>query len=788
MSKISKTKAKELIIGRYRSEEEIDVFDEKKLVSLRAKNLLRHVMALGSSGSGKTVFCKVIVEEMLRLKIPCICIDPQGDLCSLALGVANEDEQSLIEQGIHPTLAKQFVEQTDAIVFSPASRVGVPLCADPFYSDASQLKGKDRLQAISTVASMLVSLLGYDLSSDDGEGLVAAFDHKLTQLVNANRYPKTLDQFTTVLENMGEEGEIELSRYIDQRKLTACLRKLARLDVGARRLLFHEGLPLNIDLLLGQGDYASAQEGKTRLSIIYLNSLHNAEDKDFFIAALAEQFYTWMLQHPSKTAQALFYIDEVAPFIPPVRKPSCKTALTLIFKQARKYGVSCLMATQNPGDVDYRAMAQFGTWAIGRLSTRQDIKKIHPTIKSLDPTRVDEIIDSLPSLQAGEFVLLSPDHFDHGIDLKTRWLYTPHETLDERRIEALCDQHWRERFLVLEKQLKKTDHEQYTSPESVINTLESTKTSDTNDNSTSVTKKSTKTTKKSKKSKSKIKKDESIQSDDETQSDHLSDHEESASSDQDRLMTYLLDNDSCDAKTAATHLKVSDTKARNILKSLVQTNRAQTYKTGRINYYFSLESGARPDLELPRQVNAFVAKLNESSVDQIAEDMRGKTFLGFIGNEEKFIEKKLRYHVLYQVAFSEMVSAGFLTSWFNDDKEVEDFIYIEPQTLKVLVYKPDSEIQLVDKPAEYASDIKDFDGVADLCSISPSEISFNIDAWKARQSIEVVQESLQNRFQLEISSINPIFLPLWCLRYKVQGSHQVRVVHIDALTGKQIII
>ena len=189
-----------------------------------------------------------------------------------------------------------------------------------------------------------------------------------------------------------------------------------------------------------------------------------------------------------------------------------------------------------------------------------------------------------------------------------------------------------------------------------------------------------------------------------------------------------------------------------------------------------------------RQVNAFVAKLNDSSVDQIAEEMRGKTFLGFIGNEEKFIEKKLRYHVLYQVAFSEVVSAGFLTSWFSDDKEVEDFIYIEPQTLKVLVYKPDAEIQLVDKPAEYASDIKDFDGVADIRSISPMDVSFNTDAWKARQSIEVVQESLKNRFQLEISSIKPIFLPLWCLRYKIQGGHQVRVVHIDALTGKQIII
>ena len=239
MSAVSKKQAKDLVIGKRRDITEDDLDTSSSVVTLKAKKLLRHVMALGSSGSGKTVFCKVIVEEMLRLGIPCICIDPQGDLCSLALDIANQDEENLIKQGIDPQLAQQFIDQTDAVVFTPASRVSVPLCADPFYSDVSVLKGKERLQAVSSVANMLVSLLGYDLASDDGEGLVAAFDYKLTQLAEEHMYPKNLDEFTKVLEAMGEDAEVELSRYIDQRKLKTCLRKLARLDVGTRRLLFH---------------------------------------------------------------------------------------------------------------------------------------------------------------------------------------------------------------------------------------------------------------------------------------------------------------------------------------------------------------------------------------------------------------------------------------------------------------------------------------------------------------------------------------------------------------------
>src|SRR5690606_25742517 len=113
---------------------------------------------------------------------------------------------------------------------------------------------------------------------------------------------------------LDDASKAEFGRYLDVRKLDAACQKLARLDVGARRLLFHEGLSLDIDLLLGLGDASAPLPGKTRLSIIYLNSLNTQEDKEFFVAALTERLYTWMLRNPSTEPQALFYIDEVAPF------------------------------------------------------------------------------------------------------------------------------------------------------------------------------------------------------------------------------------------------------------------------------------------------------------------------------------------------------------------------------------------------------------------------------------------------------------------------------------------
>jgi hypothetical protein len=41
-------------------------------------------------------------------------------------------------------------------------------------------------------------------------------------------------------------------------------------------------------------------------------------------------------------------------------------------KQARAYGVGCVLATQNPMDLDYRALSNAGFWALGRLQTDAD--------------------------------------------------------------------------------------------------------------------------------------------------------------------------------------------------------------------------------------------------------------------------------------------------------------------------------------------------------------------------------------------------------------------------------
>jgi DNA-binding transcriptional ArsR family regulator len=727
-----------------------------KPIHLQSDSLLRHVMALGTSGSGKTVFCKVVTEEALLAGVPAICIDPQGDLCSLLLHI--DDEEFLAEKGISPEHARKLKETIDPVIFTPASRKGIAVSADPISGDVSSLKPADRVVAITGIATMIVSLLGYDLEGDDGAGLVAVFDRALAKLDKQGRFPRTLDQFSAWLNGLDDSGKAEFSRYIDVRKLDDANRKLARLDVGARRLMFHEGLSLDIDLLLGRGDRSASVPGKTRLSVVYLNTLHSQEDKEFFIAALTERLYSWMLRNPSKSPQALFYIDEVAPFIPPVRKPACKPALSLLFKQARKYGVCCLMATQNPADVDYKAMSQFGTWALGRMTTRQDIAKVQPTVKSLDPTNVDAIMQELPSLKAGQFVLISPDNFRGSRRLQTRWLLTKHETLDDERIQELTDELYRERFNELEGKLAKAAPE----PEVV-----------TQAQGPVVAPQKP------------VPKPEQKPEQRPAQPSQAPKSKPSArDTELEQADTALAKAPSMTAKEFAAKTGVSDSAARTRLRKLVDAGLAREFKEGRAARFFSVATGLRPDIGLTKPLDALLVKVSRNDAERTGRDKRGRAFLGLIGQDEELDRIELEYRLVIQLAFREQVTRALIKRMFGRrHDEMQDNIYLHPFSLKVVTYDPKDGVRLDERPGDYASRIIDFDGLATFAPVKPAEVPLRESDFKTRKPDDAVRESFKTRFRATPKSIRNVLMPVWNLHMLGSNRGGTRVVTIDGMTG-----
>jgi hypothetical protein len=97
--------------------------------------------------------------------------------------------------------------------------------------------------------------------------------------------------------------------------------------------------------------------------------------------------------------RAILYMDEVFGYLPPTANPPSKALLLTLLKQARAYGLGIVLATQNPVDLDYKALSNAGTWFIGRLQTAQDRARLREGLLAaaggLDPAALDAAFDRL---------------------------------------------------------------------------------------------------------------------------------------------------------------------------------------------------------------------------------------------------------------------------------------------------------------------------------------------------------------------------------------------------------
>lgn len=387
-------------------------------VHLGIEALLRHMACLGASGSGKTVLCKVVVEEAIRKGIPVIALDPQGDLASFALPPEHE---LAVDKGVPLNVVRDYCEKVEPVVYTPGSTAGIPLSANPFRPITAM--GAEGVRQRSLIAKSIAGLIG-EGGKQDTEAVLEAALVGMGMIGHA----RTIGGFEG-LARLIEECADHLSQFASMPKLAKIARLLMAQTVGARNLLM-TGEPIDIGRMLRR------QKDRSRLSVIYLNGLASQEDKAFFVAVFMQELYRWMLDNPSEELQGLLYMDEVAPFLPPVKQTACKDIMKLVFKQARKYGIGCLIATQNPGDIDYTALSQFGTWGLGRLIAPQDRKKVEGAIKALAPD-AKALVNSLAGSKIGEFMLLSPDNFEGVQQVFVRWLISAHKALDEDAIREL---------------------------------------------------------------------------------------------------------------------------------------------------------------------------------------------------------------------------------------------------------------------------------------------------------------------------------------------------------------
>lgn len=415
-----------------------------------SRDLTTHALCVGMTGSGKTGLCVSLLEEALIDGVPALIVDPKGDVGNLLLTFPDlrpEDfrpwvdpdaarrkdlsvdeyaareaakwRDGLASWGQGPERLKKLRESADFRLYTPGSTAGLPVSvlasleAPPREAVADAEVLGDRIHG---VVSGLLGLLEIDadpLTSREHLLLSTILGHEwkagrgldLGGLVHAVQSPPV----TRV-------GVMELESFFPAKERFELAMKLNHLLAAPGFQAWLSGEPLAVDRLLYGPD------GKPRASIFSLNHLPDPE-RMFFVSLLLGQVLSWMRSRPGTgSLRALLYVDEVMGYLPPVAEPPSKRAFLTLLKQARAFGLGLVLATQNPADLDYKALSNMGTWFLGRLQTERDRERVMDGLLSaapgaLDKRRLESILSGLPS----RVFFLHNVHEEAPVVFHTRW-------------------------------------------------------------------------------------------------------------------------------------------------------------------------------------------------------------------------------------------------------------------------------------------------------------------------------------------------------------------------------
>ncbi|MBL7162976.1 MAG: DUF87 domain-containing protein [Anaerolineales bacterium] len=404
------------------------IIDEDKPLLYDPDDLTTHAVVVGMTGSGKTGLCIDIIEEAALQNIPALLIDPKGDITNALLHFPdllptdfqawiNPDEarregktiegaaaeaattwkEGLAEWGIGQERLRALKNAAQFAIFTPGSDAGLPVSIMASLK-APGIPWEDNTELLrEKISGTVTAILGLVGMSDIDP--VRSREHILLSNIFENAWSqgRDLDLSELILQTQNPPfeklGVFDVSTFFPDKDRFELAMLLNNILAAPSFQSWIEGQPLDINGLLYMPD------GRPRHSVFYIAHLSD-EERMFFVTLLYSAVETWMRAQSGTTGlRAILYFDEIFGYMPPVSNPPSKQLMLRMLKQGRAFGVGQVLVTQNPADLDYKALSNAGSWFVGKLQTENDKNRLLDGLEGaapgLDRRHYDDLISTL---------------------------------------------------------------------------------------------------------------------------------------------------------------------------------------------------------------------------------------------------------------------------------------------------------------------------------------------------------------------------------------------------------